>query len=81
MVRYHTVERRPVPIPELMTQGNPLVRVKRNQALYIKSDIAVPQLGPANCTVGRPEMTYQVRFLPTGDLGYRGVRAGIVREC
>ena len=69
VVRYHTVERRAVPIPELMVQGNPLVRVRRDQALYVKADIAVPQAGPANCTVGRPEMTYQWRFDPAYPLG------------
>lgn len=49
-VKYHTLQRMPYPIPDLMVQGDPLLRVKRDQELFVRADIKIAQEGSSNCT-------------------------------
>eukprot|EP00854_Cymbomonas_tetramitiformis_P000561 gene561-957_t len=58
-LRYHEVTRRSWAIPNLLVQGDPVLTTFRNQGLFAKADIAVPQDGPPECSVPSPDMRYR----------------------
>ena len=57
-----TVTRRSYAIPQLLVQGDPLVKTYRGQGTYMRADTAVPLAGDPSCVVPYPEVDYAWSF-------------------
>ena len=70
--RVITVKRRAFPVPRVLIQGDPVLRTFRDQGLYVKSAVTVPEgagVSP-NCSVPYPEMDFKWGY----DLSTVGMR-------